>query len=248
MEKLKWTIGIINLNSLEFIEHQLKYFHEFCSDFEFIIYDNDSVKKNTFLDDISKKYKNIRVIQTPNVSHGLHSHGLGLNACVQMAQGKYILLMDPDFFWIKKNILSLFEHYFDQGCHAIGTEDWNHSFPMPWGAAYITDEIRDLDLRSKCHPCDKCHAWVSDLDHGTGFQLRIRLKNKPHHAFKKVLNQIPDLGKLNNTGYSQTYAYDTKAIAHHLKGGSQIEETYTKEQVEEIRSKYTEWMWSQLYD
>jgi hypothetical protein len=33
-----------------------------------------------------------------------------------------------------------------------------------------------------------------------------------------------------------------------LKGGSQIETNHTKEQVKEIKNKYTEWMWNQLYD
>jgi hypothetical protein len=248
MDKLKWTVGIVNSDSLEFIEHQLKYFHEFCSDFEFIIYDNDSIKKNTFLDDVSKKYNNTRIIQTPSASHGLHSHGLGLNACVQMAKGKYILLMDPDFFWMKKDILSFFEHYFDQGYHAIGTEYWSHSFPMPWGAAYITDEIRDLDLRAKAHPCDKCHTWASDRDHDTGFQIKIRLKNKPFFFFRSSKNnQIPDLGKLNSI-YAQTFVYDGRNVAHHLKDGCKIKEGQNRNEINEIKNKYTEWMWSQLYD
>lgn len=248
MDKLKWTIGIVNSDSLEFIEHQLKYFHEFCSDFEFIVYDKDDIKKNTFLDDLGKKYKNTRIIQTPVLSHGMHSYGLGLNACVQVARGKYILLMDPDFFWMKKDILSFFEHYFDQGYHAIGTEYWGNSFPMPWGAAYITDEIKDLDLRAKAHPCDKCHNWVSDRDHGTGFQIRIRLKNKPFFFFRASKNnQIPDLGKLN-TIYAQTFVYDEKNIAHNLNGGCQQKEGQNRDELIAIKKKYAEWMWSQLYD
>ena len=118
---------------------------------------------------------------------------------------------------------------------------------MPWGAAYITEEIRDLNLMTKTSICEKCKIWIYDRDYDTGWQLRIRLGNKPHHAFRQIQNQVPDLGKYN-TGYSQTYVYDTKVIAHHLKGGSQIEGSYTEEQVKEIRGKYTEWIWSQLYD
>ena len=247
MARLKWTIGITNWDSLEFIQYHAKYFHEFCSDFEFIVYDNENIQGTASFDDIRKKYNRTRIVQTPSVSPGCHGHGLGLNACVQMAKGKYILLMDPDFFWMKKDILSFFESYFKMGYHAIGTEYWGNTFPMPWGAAYITDEIRDLNLMAKSSFCEKYGTWVYDRDYDTGWQIRIRLGNKPHQAFRQVLNQVPDLGRYN-TGYSQTYVYDTKVIAHHLKGGSQIEGSYKEEQIEEIRSKYIEWMWSQLYD
>jgi glycosyltransferase involved in cell wall biosynthesis len=247
MARLKWTIGITNWDSLEFIQYHAKYFHEFCSDFEFIVYDNENIQGTASFDDIRKKYNRTRIVQTPSVSPGCHGHGLGLNACVQMAKGKYILLMDPDFFWMKKDILSFFESYFKMGYHAIGTEYWGNTFPMPWGAAYITDEIRDLNLMAKSSFCEKYGTWVYDRDYDTGWQIRIRLGNKPHQAFRQVLNQVPDLGRYN-TGYSQTYVYDTKVIAHHLKGGSQIEGSYTEEQILEIRGKYTEWMWSQLYD
>jgi|694.fasta_scaffold02041_5 hypothetical protein len=248
MARLKWTIGITNWDSLEFIQYHAKYFHEFCSDFEFIVYDNENIQGTASFDDIRKKYNRTRIVQTPSVSPGCHGHGLGLNACVQMAKGKYILLMDPDFFWMKKDILSFFESYFKMGYHAIGTEYWGNTFPMPWGAAYITDEIKDLDLRAKSHPCNKCNNWVYDRDYDTGFQLRIRLKNKPFFFFRESQkSSIPDLGKLNDM-YSQTFVYDGRNIAHHLKGGSQPKEGQNRDELIAIKKKYTEWMWSQLWE
>jgi hypothetical protein len=41
--KPKWTIASVNWDSFEFIKYQLKYFHEFSEDFEFIIHDNENV-------------------------------------------------------------------------------------------------------------------------------------------------------------------------------------------------------------
>jgi glycosyltransferase involved in cell wall biosynthesis len=248
MEKPKWTIGIVNWKSIEFIEYQLKYFHSFSDDFEFLVCDNESDIETPKFKELKEKYPKLKLINRYWKSDSWAAHGIGLNQCTKIAEGKYILLMDPDFFWMKKDILSFFEHYFDQGYHAIGTEYWSHSFPMPWGAAYITDEIRDLDLRAKAHPCDRCHTWTSDHDHDTGFQIRIRLKNKPFFSFRSSKNnQIPDLGKLNNI-YAQTFVYDGRNIAHHLKDGCKIKEGQNRNEINEIKNKYTEWMWSQLWE
>jgi hypothetical protein len=245
--KPKWTIASVNWDSFEFIKYQLKYFHEFSEDFEFIIHDNENVNETQDSQEIKTKYPSVKIIHPTWQGRGGGAHGIGLNECLKRAKGEYFLAVDPDFFWMKKKILPFLESYFECGYHAVGTEYIGTSFPMPWGAAYITEEIRDLNLMAKTSICEGCKTWIYDRDYDTGWQLRIRLGNKPHHAFKQVLNQVPDLGKFN-TGYTQTYVHDEKVIAHHLKGGSQIETNHTKEQVKEIKNKYTEWMWNQLYD
>jgi hypothetical protein len=121
------------------------------------------------------------------------------------------------------------------------------SFPMIWGAAYITDEIKDLDLMTRNPLCKSCKNWIYDRDYDTGWQIRIRLSSEPYYSFEQIQNQIPNFGKYNNSN-SETYVYDEKVIAHHLKSGSQVEADYTEDQVKEIVSRYIEWMWSQLYD
>jgi glycosyltransferase involved in cell wall biosynthesis len=247
MEKPKWTIGTVNWKSIDFVEYQLKYFHEYNQDFEFIVCDNESNVETSKFKDLKEKYSKLKLVNSQWRNCAWSAHGIGLNQCMKIAEGKYILLMDPDFFWMKKDILSFFENYFKIGYHAIGTEYAGTNFPMPWGAAYITEEINDLDLIVKTSICEKCNILVYDKMYDTGWQLRIRLSNKPHHAFKQVLNQIPNLGRYN-TSWSQTYIHDNKAIAHHFKSGSQIERTYNEQQVKEIREKYTDWMWNQLYD
>jgi hypothetical protein len=246
MEKPKWTVGIVNWKSIDFIEYQLKYFHEYNEDFEFLVCDNENDTETPKFKELKEKYPKLKWINSQWKNCGWGSHGIGLNQCMKRAEGKYILLMDPDFFWMKKSILPFLESYFECGYHAVGTEYQGTSFPMPWGAAYITDEIKDLNLMAKSSFCEKCKTWTYDRDYDTGWQIRVRLSNKPYHAFRQVLNQIPDFGKYN-TGYSQTYVYDEKVIAHHLKAGSQVEGTYTEQQVVEIQKKYTEWIWNQLH-
>lgn len=48
--------------------------------------------------------------------------------------------------------------------------------------------------------------------------------------------------------YAQTFVYDEKNIAHNLNGGCQQKEGQNKDELNEIKKKYTGWMWSQLYD
>jgi glycosyltransferase involved in cell wall biosynthesis len=249
MENPKWTIGIVNWKSIEFIEYQLKYFHSFSDDFEFLVCDNESDIETPKFKELKEKYPKLKLINRYWRHPSWTAHGIGLNECTKIASGKYILIMDPDFFWMKKDILSFFEHYFDQGYHAVGADYMymRTSFPMIWGAAYITDEIKDLDLMTKNPPCKPCKSWIHDRDYDTGWQIRIRLSNKPYYSFRQIQNQVPNLGKYNN-GQSETYVYDTKVIAHHLRSGSQIEADYNEEQVKEIVGRYIEWMWNQLYD
>ena len=249
MEKPKWTIGTVNWKSIDFVEYQLKYFHEYNQDFEFIVCDNESNVETPKFKDLKEKYPKLKLINQHWKIASWSAHGIGLNQCIKSAEGKYILLMDPDFFWMKKDILSFLEYYFDQGYHAIGA-DYMHtttSFPMIWGGSYVTNEIKDLDLLTRNPRCESCKNWIHDRDYDTGWQIRIRLSNKPHYSFRQIQNQVPNFGRYNDRE-SETYVYDTKVIAHHLRSGSQIEEDYKEEKIKEIREKYTEWMWSQLYD
>lgn len=246
--KPKWTVASVNWDSVEFLEYQAKYFHEFNEDFEYIIYDNENLSGKKELDDLRIKYNKIKVVYTPWHSYGGGAHGIALNQCLGMAKGKYFLAIDPDFFFLKKNILPFLESFFDRGFHAIGTEYYGTTFPMPWGAAYKTKEIKDLNLMSKASHCEGCKKWIYDKDFDTGWQIRTRLQNKPHHAFKQIMSTVPDLGKHSYDWHPQTYAYDEKIIAHHLKGGSFVNPDLPKEELKEIRNKYTEWMWNQLYD
>jgi len=234
MTELKWTVACVNFSSFELVKYQTKYFHENCNDFEFLVYDHDNITNLPEMQEFIKNYDKLKIIPSPMKTPGIHGYGLGLNACIQMAKGKYILMMEPEVFWMKKNILSFMESFMEMGYHAVGTEHWGTSFPMPWSSAYIVNEIRDLDMRSKSYVCEKCHNHMHDRDYDTGFQLRVRLKNKPFYFFRESRSDnLPPVGALEYL-FWQTFAHDGLELAHHLcgsfnyRGGSRIAELNEK--------------------
>lgn len=245
MNNPKWTVACVNFNSFELIKYQAKYFHENYNDFEFLIYDHEGINELYETQELTKKYPKMKIIPSPMKTPGIHGYGLGLNACLMMAKGKYILMTEPQVFWLKKNILSFMESFIDQGYHAIGSEHWGTNFPMPWSSAYIVDEIRDLDMRSKSYVCEKCQTAMHDRDYDTGFQLRVRLKNKPHYFFRETKSHnMPSFGGLSLL-FWQTFSHDGKQIAHHLCGSHKYENLHD---MKEKHKELTEWAWQKLYD
>ena len=110
--KPKWTIGTVNWDSFDFIKYQLKYFHEFNEDFEFIIHDNENTNETLETQEIKTKYPSTKLLHPTWQGTGGGAHGIGLNECLKRANGKYFLAIDPDFFFMNKNILSFLESYF----------------------------------------------------------------------------------------------------------------------------------------
>jgi glycosyltransferase involved in cell wall biosynthesis len=247
----KWTIALVNWNSIEFIEYHAKFFHSFCDDFEFLVCDNTSPYQSEELDAIAEKYEKVKIIYPDGKNL---SHGGGINNCLGEASGKYILIMDPDFFWMKKSILRVFEHYFDQGYHAIGTEFWDHPFPMPWGAAYYTDEIRDLDCTARVEKyCDKCNNKLLDKWSDTGWEIRVRLHNQPHFGFRRVMSKcVPYMGNHFYSFNPISFVYDGNFIAHHLMRGeyknTDLHKDFVNNEMIIARKKYIEYFWSNLQD
>lgn len=245
MSNPKWTIASVNWDSLEFLKYQSKFFHEFGNDFEFLIFDNEHTILTEEFNDLQKSYQFVKVFPTEKTHEGFYGHGIGLNELLKLATGKFIFFIDPDFFYIKKNILNFFEEKFNEGCHAVGADYWGDPFPMPWGSAYYAEEIRDLDLRSKAHFCKDCNKWIYDFYYDTAFQIRIRLKNQSFYSFKsRKANSLPNYGAVSEIK-SQEFFHSDKIVAYHLKGGSQMTKNENKE---DIKRKYVNWMWSQLQD
>lgn len=245
----RWTIASVNWNSVEFLDHQLKFFHQFGDNFEYLIVDNTNPSQKEALEKLSLKYDKIRLFFP--TSGGLN-HSDGLKHCVTLAEGKYILIMDPDFFWMKKSILNLFEHYFHQGYHAIGTEFWDHPFPMPWGAAYYTKEIKDLNFYTKCQMKCDCGNIVGDRWSDTAFEVRIRLQNLPHFGFKKTNSTIiPFMGNHSFAFKPISFIYNGEVIAHHLMRGEYpfpMKNEMINHQIIESRKKYIDYFWNNLKD
>jgi len=241
MQNPKWTVATVNYNSYDFVQYQLKFFHEFNKDFEFFVHDNQSETETEESKKIKADYPDVNYIHAIRFGKGWGAHGIALNNCMKRSKGKYFLAIDPDFFWMKKEILPFLESYLDSGYHAVGTEYFGHPFPAIWGIACITNEIKDLNLMAKSSFCEKCKEWVYDRDYDTGWQLKIRLGNKPFHAFRQVANQVPDFGTYVNKN-SQTYVFDEKVIAHHLKSAC-----FKSQNHKETNEKYINWIWNNIW-
>jgi len=235
----RWSVISVNFDSFEYLDYQAKVLQEFNDDYEFIICDNYTPSQENQLKELKSKYKNIQIVVNTDKTW---KHGAGLNLAMKEATGKYICMIDPDFFFHKKNYLQFLESFFDQGYHAVGTEFYtpHKSFPVPWGAAYILDEIKDLDMESNFGQCEGCKKWICPFHMDTGFQIRIRLKNLPHMAFKEVPHNIPFLGNHSNEFRPRCYEHDGKIICSHLMRGKYDRNEDVNQEVKEIRKKYCE--------
>ena len=68
---------------------------------------------------------------------------------------------------------------------------------------------------------------------------------KPYYGFKtRDASELPNYGAISEIK-SQAFMNENKVIAYHLKGGSQMKQD---DNVEEIKKKYVDWIWSQLHD
>jgi hypothetical protein len=245
----KWTIASVNWDSLDFLEHQAKFFHTFDDNFEYIICDHTRPFQKEQLHELQKKYKNIRLHFPHDADKKYCEHGQGLNHCLKKARGKYFLTIDPDFFFMKKRILNFIEEFFKKKYHAVGTMFHDVRFPPIWGAAYITKEIKDLDLRSKPFNCNKCGNFQHNYLLDTGCEIRIRLKNKSNIAFESAGSKLPFFGSHLDGWNPNAFVYQNKIICYHLMRGSyNRKDPFATPEMIEARRKYTEYFWNNLYD
>lgn len=240
---IKYTVGMVNYKTFDLISYHCRVFDVYCDNFELLVWDNEHEFVTDEFSELMKRYKFLRVIPSDRMNRHSYSHGVGLNGIMSEAAGERIFFCDPDFFYMKKNVLKFFDSFFDDGYRAVGTVFWSHPFPMPWGAAYILDDIKDLDLRSKHHYCHDCEKWLCDMYYDTAFRIRIRLGNTRYMSFGEVVPHcLPDFGWRSNFR-SQSFVHDGYLIAHHLKEGSQMQGDLL-----EVKKKYCDWFWENLKD
>jgi hypothetical protein len=113
------------------------------------------------------------------------------------------------------------EQFLIQGFLAVGAAFVRNDFPSAYGAAYVLDEIQDLNLDAIWKTCPACkHGFLVDPDMDTGWQLRLRLKNKPYMSFPIKDYQGAFFGLHSYEFYGNTFTYNKLPIAHHLGRGS----------------------------
>ena len=244
-KSVKWSVVSVNFNSLDYLDYQARVLEEFNDDYEFIICDNTFPRQQKELEELKSRHKNIKIYINPLEKW---KHGSGLDTGISKSHGKYICMIDPDFFFHKKNYLQFLEGFLDQGYHAVGTQyiKPNEFFPMPWGAAYILDEIKDLSMDNGFMHCKECNKWICPGHLDTGYQIRVRLKNERFIAFKEVAHNIPYLGNHSIAFSPKCYEYNGEIICSHLMRGGYDKAEVINEEVKKIRKNYCEYFYSIL--
>ncbi len=246
MENRKWTIGIVNYKSSVYLEYQMKILYEFNdpNSFKIIIIDNSfphQIEELSRIAETYRKYGNMEIIyfdasQDPWM-RGSGQHGQGLNEVLKRADTDYLLVHDPDFFFVHKNYLKILERKLNDGNLVIGApyRHWrghietgkigNPDFPSAFGAAYKISAIEGLDFMpavSKELFKSGVACWIEPEGADVGWQMRDKLSNKPYVSFQQ---QWASMMKYYFGDYSfqqEPYEYflDGKRIAYHLFRGT----------------------------
>ena len=227
----KWTIGIVNFRSIDYMEHQLKILYEFNNpdEFELIIVDNSEPSEIDELQKLSveyiDKYQNLILIQRDNTWNEQTSshHASGLNIVLEKAQGKYLLVQDPDFFWTQKNYLDIFEQEFTNGAVCIGApygvqiKTGNPDFPSAFGCAYITQMLKSKGLNFNAGTQEekaKEHKYP-------GWKMRAEFSSMKYVSFPQTISSLPlFFGEHSYLSIPRYYTYNNKTIGYHLFRGS----------------------------
>lgn len=245
---MKWTILYINHKSEYYFKYQLKllYGTNNPKDFELLIVDNSQSPEVDSLVSWTKKYSdkfgNVKILHyVPqgefNENGERDEHGESVDFAMEHLNSKYLLVQDPDFFWIKKKYLKFLESLFDDGNIAIGAPYANKAangpadFPAAFGCAYLVDKVHgssfkgeylDKDfinsLREK-YPVEDGFGYPCDM----GYKIRLKLASEKYISFFSRRNFAAKLIKyfdLNHVVKSVAYFYEGEELAFHVFGGS----------------------------
>jgi len=262
----KWTIGMVNYKTFSYLPYQLKILYEFNdpAEFDVVIVDNSFPHQKEELEALKaqySKYDNIRIIyHTPTINRQLRGsleHAEGLNIILKETKTPYMLVHDPDFFWIKKNYLKTMELYLLQGKVTIGApytkpvKIGKSNFPAAFGCAFLTDALRDNNLNFDVG--DTLEEVT--MDHkDVGWKIRERLSVEPMISFPQQPADIRNVfGQHSFQTMSMQYSFEGKTFAYHLYRGSFVDtsEKYRDAPIEQSapknwedsRKKYAEYFY-----
>lgn len=262
--KLLWTVGIVNYKSLSFIKHQLKTLYNFNSvPFKLIICDNSIPSEKKELEKICSKYKNITIIGHESKELGTScQHSEGLQKILDLVDTEYLLINDPDFFWVQKEYLKTLQDLLDEGYVCVGAPFYRAGFsndttPALWGCAYDTKILEDGDFYS-FEGKDR-DSISKDLTQGkdTGWKLRVKFQkqNLPTYSFgdsfgislRHNFNKDEQHYTVTSLKSIHEYSYKGEVIAYHLSHGChETEESFPT--METRRNASCTSKWSNLRD
>jgi hypothetical protein len=234
-KKKRWTIGVVNFKTIVYLKYQLKILYELNDpeDFNLIIVDNSNPHETKELENLKKEfnsYNNIKIFyHTPTKSKSLKGsldHAEGLNIILNETKTDYLLVQDPDFFWVQKEYLKQLEMLLLKGNVSVGApyeapiKIGKPNFPAAFGCAYIVKAIKDNNLD---FDIGKTYEEVVINHKDVGWKIRNRLSSELFTSFEQK--------KCDITKYFNKYSFDNKAteyflnkrtIAFHLYRGSFI--------------------------
>jgi len=248
----KWSILIVNYFSSVYIKWQLKILYEFnnVDNFELVIVDNsvdESEKKflQNLTENYQKEYKNIKLFfYQPHNKTASGQHGEAIEFAKQYIQGQYLLIHDPDFFWLKKNYLKTLENLLENHV-AVGAPYrqnvayGNPKFPSAFGCAYRFADVKNISFKAYLNE-DYENSWKEfyeskyykegyDFYFDVGWQVRKMLSTENSDNFisfdqLNINNKILNFLKLSESHSFETntciYFYNNLAIASHLFRGT----------------------------
>ena len=225
----KWTIGIVNFHSIVYLHFITKTLYSFNDpqDFKLIIIDNSNPHE-TGLENLLaqyKKYENIEVIyHTPKANFPSGQHGESLDIILEKTDTPFLMVQDPDFFWVRRNYLKILEDYFAAGYAAIGAPyrtdkkitDGDRNFPTAFGCAIQTKYLAGVDF----YPSEDLQE-IKDLGRDVGWKIREKLSKEKFLSFEQKQSQIyKSLGEFSYDVNPYSYYADGRRIAYHLFKGS----------------------------
>ncbi len=241
---LDWTIGMVNYSSSVYINWQLKILYEANdpSSFNLIIVDNSNPHQKEELDRLIepyyKKYKNIEIIyHNPSETTASGQHGEGLSLVLKKCNTKYLLVQDPDFFWVKKDYLNIFKNYLEQNEDnvAIGApypnkvgigDPW---FPSAYGCAYKKSALGEADFYANVSEEKRIESFTKypisegfEFSYDVGWKIREKLSDKNFFSFsqRSAYELMYLIGVHSFEVISKEYFHNKKTIGFHLFRGT----------------------------
>ena len=241
MEPL-WTVGIVNYQSSVYLRWQLKILFEANPprSFRLILVDNSRPPERETLERLVAPYQsrfgNVELVfHTPAEGPASIQHGEALELIRAKVRTRYLLVHDPDFFWVQNRYLRTLGRLLDAGALAVGApypekvgigDPW---FPSAFGCAYRTAALAGLDFVASVTPAtiqESLARWPQAEGYGftfdVGWRIREALSAKPHLSFEQ---RIP--GELNRAigphsfvTISREYLHAGRTIAFHLFRGT----------------------------
>lgn len=241
-----WTIGIVNFHTIEFIFYQLEIIknNNPGKKFNIIIVDNSSDSEVAKLNELASEYENVTIIDNTKKPEpwmrGSGQHGEGLDIILKNTNTSYLLVHDPDFFWVGKNYLSTLEKYFDEGFSCVGAPYRNFNghdetggigkqdFPAAFGAAYKVCDIIDLGFMpavdKDTYERSEGTCWLSKDGADVGWTIREKWSKERYFSFHQNMNnKLCFLGSYAFETVPYEYRIDKQdkyPIAYHLFRGS----------------------------